>query len=183
MIISVMDDIEGESGQSKNIVASMNGASKFTKGEGEEEQLGGIIFTKNIKVGQKIPQKIIQGRCNWLLMEKDPDYEQEDIGDNCEADVEHVNEMAGMDMPRDFLAGLTKYFIPNEGEEETYFQEADREAREIFDTRRPHWRKRKSKSASLFLSIFFLVEKEVSESNHQVHSSCLWRYLGPGMNT
>ena len=57
----------------------------------------------------------IQGRCNWLLMEKDPNYEHENIGDNCETDVEHIHEMAGMDMPRDFLTGLTKYFIPNEG--------------------------------------------------------------------
>ena len=62
------------------MVSSMNGASKFTKGEGEEEQLGGTIYTKNLKKGMKMPQKIVEGRNNWLLMEMDPTYEEEDMG-------------------------------------------------------------------------------------------------------
>ena len=157
-----------DAGQNKMMVASMNAASKFTKSEGEEEQLGGTIYTKNLKKGMKMPQKIIEGRNNWLLMEKDPSYEDEDMGDNIEQNFEHCNQMANVHMPRDFLAKLTQYFIRSEGQDMSFFQEAQREGSEIMSHSRPHWRKRKAKSASLFLSIFFLVEKEVSESNDAV---------------
>ena len=150
------------------MVSSMNGASKFTKGEGEEEQLGGTIYTKNLKKGMKMPQKIVEGRNNWLLMEMDPTYEEEDMGDNCESNFEHCNEMMNVNMPRDFLARLTQYFIRGEKEDLSFFQEAQREACEVMSKRRPHWRKRKAKSAALFLSIFFLIEKEVSESQDDV---------------
>ena len=80
----VYDDVEGESGQNRLMVGSMNGASKFTKGEGEEEQLGGTIYTKNLKNVIMMPEKIVEGRNNWLLMEKNPCYEEKDMGDNCE---------------------------------------------------------------------------------------------------
>lgn len=143
----------------------MNAASKFTKSEGEEEQLGGTVYTKNLKEGMKMPQKIIEGRNNWLLMEKDPEYEEEDMGDNCESNFEHCNKMATVEMPRDFLAKLTQYFLTNEGQEFSFFQEAHREASEIMYGRRPHWRKRKAKSASLYISIFFLIKKEIDESD------------------
>ena len=106
------DDVEGDSGQNKMMVGSMNAASKFTKGDGEEEQLGGTVYTKNLKSGMKMPAKIIEGRNNWLLMEKDDTYENEDMGDNCEQNFEHCNEMSNILMPRDFLARLTRYFIP-----------------------------------------------------------------------
>ena len=72
-----------------------------------------------------------------------------------------------MNMPRDFLAKLTQYFF-RVGGDLSFFQEAQREASEIMSTRRPHWRKRKAKSASLFLSIFFLIEKEVSDSSDNI---------------
>lgn len=80
----VYDDVEGESGQNRLMVGSMNGASKFTKGEGEEEQLGGTIYTKNLKNVIMMPEKIVEGKNNWLLMEKNPCYEEKDMGDNCE---------------------------------------------------------------------------------------------------
>ena len=35
--------------------------------------------------------------------------------------------------------------------------------------RRPHWNKRKAKSASLFISVFSLVEKEVAESMDDIN--------------
>ena len=57
----VFDDMEGEAIQHKMMVGSLNAASKFTKGEGEVELLGGTIFTKNLKVGMKMPQKIVEG--------------------------------------------------------------------------------------------------------------------------
>ena len=49
----MFDDIEGESAQNKAMVGSMNGASKFSKSEGEAQQLGGTIFTKNLKMNKK----------------------------------------------------------------------------------------------------------------------------------
>ena len=163
------DDVENDSGHNKLMVGSMNAASKFTKGDGEEEQLGGTVYTKNLKIGMKMPAKIIEGRNNWLLMEKDDTYEEEDIGENCEQNFEHCNQMSGVMMPRDFLAKLTRYFIQEEGQQLSFFQDAQREACEVMASRRPHWRKRKSKSASLFLSMFFLLEKEVAESNDAVN--------------
>ena len=150
------------------MVGSMNAASKFTKGEGEEEQLGGTIYTKNLKDGMKMPAKIIEGRNNCLLMEKDAMYEDEDMGENCESNFEHCNEMSNILMPRDFLAKLTRYFIRSENEQLSFFQEAQREACEIMAVRRSHWRKRKSKSAALFISIFFLIEKEVAECDDPI---------------
>ena len=146
------------------VVGSMNGASKFTKKDGEEEQLGGTIYTKNLRLGMKMPEKIVEGRNNWLLMEKDPSYKDEDMGESCMNNFDHCNEMASINMPRDILAKLTRYFIRDSDSELSFFQEAQREASEIMSSHRPHWRKRKAKSASLFLSIFFLIEKEVAES-------------------
>ena len=125
-VILVYDDVEGDSGQNKLMVGSMNAASKFTKSDGEEEQLGGTIYTKNLKTGMKMPDKIIEGRNNWLLMERDPVYEEEDMGENCEANFEHCNEMSNVKMPRDLLAGFTQYFIIPEGELLSFFQEAER---------------------------------------------------------
>ena len=81
---------------------------------------------------------------------------------------EHCNEMMGISMPRDFLAGLMKYFVRGDGESLTFFQEAHREACEIMAHRRPHWGKRKVKSGSLYISIFFLIEREVALSNNPV---------------
>ena len=165
--IAVFDDVEGDAAQNKMMVCSSNAASKFTKGEGEEEQLGGTVYTKNLKLGMKMPEKIVEGRNNWLLMERDPAYEDEDMGENCASNFDHCNEMTNVNMPRDFLAKLTKYFF-REGETLRFFQEAHREAAELMATRRPHWRKRKAKSASLFLSIFYLIEKEVSDSDDPI---------------
>ena len=146
------------------MVASMNGASKFTKKDGEEEMLGGIIFTKNLKLGMKMPEKIREGRNNWLLMEKDPTYEDEEMGESCESNFEYCNEMSSNLMPRDFLAALTRHFIRVSDTELSFFQEAHREASEIMSKQRPHYRKRKAKSSSLFISIYFLIEKEVGDS-------------------
>lgn len=129
--------------------------------------MGGVIYTKNLQHNQKMPKKIIEGRNNWILMERDTESEGRDTDDNCEADFEQINEMLGLEMPRDFLAGLSKYFFRSEGEENSFFQEAQKEAIAIFHERLPHWRPRKVKSASTFLSIFFLVEREVTESNDE----------------
>ena len=159
----MLDDIEGENMQNKALVASMNGASKFSKSEGEEQQLGGLIYTKNLKLNQKIPDKVREGRNNFLLMDKDKDYEDGDMGELCDADYELINEMTGIEMPRDALAALNKYFFRSEGESTSFFQDCHKEATEVIMARRPHWRPRKAKSTANFLSIFYLVQKEVAE--------------------
>ena len=159
----MFDDHEGDAAHNKMLVGAMNAASKFTKTEGEEEQLGGVIFTKNLKLGMKMPTKIVEGRNNWILMKRDPSYESEDMGVNIEKMFDHCNRMCDVKMPRDFLAKLTQYFFRAEDQDLTFFQEAQREASEIVSARRPHWGKRKVKSGSLFISIFFLIDKEVAE--------------------
>ena len=87
----MFDDHEGDAAHNKMLVGAMNAASKFTKTEGEEEQLGGVIFTKNLKLGMKMPTKIVEGRNNWILMERDPSYESEDMGVNIEKMFDHCN--------------------------------------------------------------------------------------------
>ena len=87
---------------------------------------------------------------------------------NLESMFEHVNQMANTDMPRDFLASLSKHFFREDGEKFTTFQKLQTEACLLLEQRRPHWRKRKAKSASQFLSMFYLLEKEVMDSKDQV---------------
>ena len=101
-------------------------------------------------------------------MEKDETYEEEDMGENCESNFDHCNEMSNCLMPRDFLAKLTRYFIRSDCDQLSFFQEVQREACEIMSSRRPHWRKKKSKSAALFISIFLLIEKEAAECDDSI---------------
>ena len=49
-------------------------------------------------------------------MRSDPSYESEEMETNLESMFDHVNEMGNTDMPRDFLASLTKYFFKENGE-------------------------------------------------------------------
>ena len=102
-------------------------------------------------------------------MRSDPTYESEEMETNLESMFDHVNEMGNTDMPRDFLASLTKYFFKENGEKFTRFQRYQTEACLYLEQRRPHWRKRKAKSASLFLSIYFILEQEMLESNDEVN--------------
>ena len=44
-------------------------------------------------------------------MRMDPSYEAEEMEDNMESMFEHVNEMCNTDMPRDFLASMSKFFF------------------------------------------------------------------------
>ena len=105
---------------------------------------------------------------NWLNMRMDPTYESEEMETNMENMFEHVNQMTNTDMPRDFLASLSKHFFREKGEKFTTFQKLQTEACLLLEQRRPHWRKRKAKSASQFLSMFYIVEKEVTESEDEV---------------
>ena len=44
-------------------------------------------------------------------MEKNMEYETGDRGDTCDQNFELINEMSGLNMPRDYLACLTPYFF------------------------------------------------------------------------
>ena len=164
---TVFDDDEGEKMQNKAMTGSMNGASKFSKTDGEEQILGGIIYTKNLKINEKIPPKISGGTNNWLLMDRDEEYEIADIAETCDSDYEHINQMKSIEMPRDCLASLTKYFFPNDSDSTSFFQEAHKEAVQILKARRNKWTPRKIKSAALFLSIFMLIRRRVEEENDE----------------
>ena len=104
-------------------------------------------------------------------MRMDPDYEAEEMETNMESMFEHVNQMCGTDMPRDFLASMSRHFLRENGEKFTTFQKFQTEACLLLEQRRPHWRKRKAKSASQFLSMYYLVEQEVMESKDEVAQS------------
>ena len=43
-------------------------------------------------------------------MERDPTYEEEDVGENCDQNFDHCNEMNNILMPCDFLVSLVRYF-------------------------------------------------------------------------
>ena len=104
-------------------------------------------------------------------MRMDPNYEAEEMETNMESMFEHVNQMCNTDMPRDFLASMTRHFLREDGEKFTTFQKFQTEACLLLEQRRQHWRKRKAKSASQFLSMFYLIEKEVVESQDDVAQS------------
>ena len=101
----------------------------------------------------------------------DPHYENEEMESNLESMFDHVNHMVNTDMPRDFLAGLSKYFFRGDGGKLSIFQKYQTEACLLLEQRRPQWRKRKVNASSQFLSIFYLLEQEVIESNDQVAKS------------
>ena len=97
----------------------------------------------------------------------DPDYENEEMESNLESMFDHVNEMANTDMPSDFLPSLSMYFFWYDGEKLSTFQKYQTEACLLLEQRRPQWGKRKVNASSQFLSIFYLLEQEVIESDDQ----------------
>ena len=101
----------------------------------------------------------------------DPTYEAEEMETNMESMFEHVNEMWNTDMPRDYLASMSRHFFLEEGEKYTTFQKFQTEACLLLEQRRPNWRKRKTKSASQFITSFYMIEKDVLESDDDVLKS------------
>ena len=104
-------------------------------------------------------------------MRMDPEYEEEEMETNMESMFEHVKQISNTDMPRDYLASMSRHFIRENGEKYTTFQEKKTEACLLLEHRRPHWRKRKAKSSSQFLSMFYLLEKDIVDSNDDVAKS------------
>ena len=102
------------------MVSSTYGASKDSKSVREERQLGGIIYTKNLKLSQKIPEKMRAGRMILLLMDMVEEFQDGDAAEICDAEFERVLEMTSLEMPRDFLASLTEYFFRNKEESSSF---------------------------------------------------------------
>ena len=48
-------------------------------------------------------------------MRLDPEYEEEEMETNMESMFEHVNQMINTDMPRDYLASMSRHFIRENG--------------------------------------------------------------------
>ena len=111
---------------------------------------------------------MVEGRVNWLNMRMDPGFELEEMETNMESLFDHVNSMSNTDMPRDFLASMCKHFFRMDGEKFSTFQKLQTEACLLLEQRRPHWGKRKAISNSQFLSMFYLLEKEVIDSQDEV---------------
>ena len=109
----VLDDSERSRAEHKMLVGSLNAASKNTVSKGAMEKIGGLIITKNLKEGEKWEKKVRTGRLVWLLMSPASIHYEEDMEDNYESGAEHVIAMRSSHMPRDFLARLTRWFIPS----------------------------------------------------------------------
>ena len=56
-------------------------------------------------------------------MRMDPEYEDEEMETNMESMFEHVNNMSNTDMPRDYLASMSRHFLREDGKKFTAFQE------------------------------------------------------------
>ena len=181
LLFSVLDDLDKEKKQTNMLVGSLNAANKYTIGRGKMQKLSGLIITKNIDPDKhKMPAKVIEGRVNWLNMRMDPEYELEEMETNMESMFEHVNSMSNTDMPRDFLASLSKHFFRVDGEKISTYQKLQTEACLVLEQRRPHWRKRKAKSSSQFLTMFYLLEKEVLRVKMRWLRNCLLKSLTLG---
>ena len=108
----VLDDSERSRAEHKMLVGSLNAASKNTVSKGSQDKIAGIIITKNLKQQEKWEMKVLSGRLVWLLMSPARFHFDEEMEDNYDSVAEHILAMRSSDMPRDFLARLTRWFIP-----------------------------------------------------------------------
>ena len=107
----VLDDSERSRAEHKMLVGSLNAASKNTVSKGAQEKIAGLIITKNLKQEEKWEQKVLTGRLVWLLMSPASIHFDQDMEDNYDNVAEHVLAMRSSEMPRDFLARLTRKVI------------------------------------------------------------------------
>ena len=107
----VLDDSERSRAEHKMLVGSLNAASKNTVSKGSQEKIAGLIITKNLKQEEKWEQKVLTGRLVWLLMSPASMHFDQDMEENYDSVAEHILAMRSSDMPRDFLARLTRKAI------------------------------------------------------------------------
>lgn len=108
----VLDDSERSRAEHKMLVGSLNAASKNTVSKGSQDKIAGLIITKNLKHKEKWEQKVLTGRLVWLLMSPASIHFEQAMEDNYDCVAEHILAMRSSDMPRDFMARLTRWFIP-----------------------------------------------------------------------
>ena len=94
-------------------------------------------------------------------------YELEEMGENMENLIEHVNSMSSSLMPRDFLARILRHFFKQHGEEKTYFQIIHLESCLELEQAFPDMRKRKLSANALPYTVFKLIQKEVEEAQDE----------------
>ena len=118
----VLDDSERSKAEHKMLVGSLNAASKNTVSKGTQEKIAGLIITKNLKHQDKWEQKVLTGRLVWLLMSPANIHFDQDMEENYDNVAEHIMAMRSSDMPRDFLARLTRWFIPSGPGQLSFYQ-------------------------------------------------------------
>ena len=155
------DDAEKENQQKNLLVGSLQAGNKVTKSGGELEKLGGLVITKNFDTDQKVADKVIQGRANILVMDPDPDHEQLEAETLSNFHAEHVNALASVFKPLDFVARLYKNFFKLEGAAFTKYQDFQVESTEIISNMVPEWRNRKSNAFAHFISTYTMVGVKV----------------------
>ena len=164
----VLDDSERSRAEHKMLVGSLNAASKNTVSKGTQEKIAGLIITKNLKHQEKWELKVLTGRLVWLLMSPASVHFEQDMEENYDSVAEHISAMRSSDMPRDFLARLTRWFIPVGPGQLSSYQEFHKEGSILLKSRFAAWGPRKVKSNAHFFAVFRMIEEEVRESKDTV---------------
>merc|ERR1711954_468457 len=71
-------------------------------------------------------------------------------------------------MPRDYMAGLTQYFFPEDGKLKCPFLEFQMESVAVISARLPHWPNRKVIGNSLYQTVFSMIQDTVEKSNDDI---------------
>ena len=132
------DDMESPAARNKIIMDSFNGVAKTTIGRGKEEKLAGQILTFNVKEGERIPEKIDEGRLLIQVYEKVP--ETLSVEDSYEEKTAFNLAMAEPELPRDFLARFGCRFQQKPGIRGVYsslYQDIVLEGAPIYSKRGP----------------------------------------------
>ena len=138
--------------------------AKTTIGRGKEEKLAGQILTFNIKDGEKIPEKIDEGRLLLQLYHKQPATLS--VEDAYEEKTALKLAMAESGSPRDFLARLGCRFQQMPGRK-SEFQRCHKRALLHLAQVKPSYDNRKLECYALPLAMYFLIEEMVAEEDDE----------------
>ena len=158
------DDIEHPSSRNKIIMDSFNGVSKTTIGRGKEDKLAGQILTFNIKDGEKIPEKIDEGRLFLQVYQKR--LSTLNVDDAYDEKTAFTLAMAEPGVPRDFLARLGCCFVQKPGRK-SEFQKCHKKALLHLVQVKPNYDNRKLECYALPLAMFFLIKSKVDEEEDE----------------
>ena len=161
------DDMEQPGQRNKIVMDSFNGVAKTTIGRGKEEKLAGQLLTFNIKEGERIPEKIDEGRLLLQLYNKQMRTLSAD--DAYEEKTALKLAMAETGSPRDFLARLGCRFqqMPGIRGGKSEFQRCHKRALLHLAQVRPTYDNRKLECYCLPLAMYFLIEEMVAEEEDE----------------